>query len=226
MLNSTDNSFDSIAEHAQDFIDYFLFVVFGVLGVTFIVIGRYLKYSLRLYNEDVEHMFRRKINFSMIVLAVPFMIRSLYILIIKIVDMDDKMQNSIKDDTSLAPLMTFFVILISDIVPITAQLTSMLVVVDKRDYNLQASTVSEKDLTYTEEMIYTDDDLYESITEPPKDNLSYKNLNSENNDSRANHSSRHCSKDTIVFSKTPSSLHLTTVLMNKPKECSDSSESD
>ena len=88
MLNSTDNSFDSIAEHAQDFIDYFLFVVFGVLGLVFIVIGRYLKYSLRLYNEDVEHMFRRKINFSMIVLAVPFMIRSLYILIIKIVDMD------------------------------------------------------------------------------------------------------------------------------------------
>ena len=117
-------------------------------------------------------------------------------------------------------------LLVSDIIPITAQLASMLVVVDKRDYNLKASTASEKDLTYTEEMIYTEDDLYESITELPKDNPSYKNLNSENNDSRANHSSRHCSKDTIVFSKTPSSLHLTTVLMNKPKECSDSSESD
>ena len=117
-------------------------------------------------------------------------------------------------------------LLVSDIIPITAQLASMLVVVDKRDYNLKDSTASEKDLTYTEEMIYTEDDLYESITELPKDNPSYKNLNSENNDSRANHSSRHCSKDTIVFSKTPSSLHLTTVLMNKPKECSDSSESD
>ena len=87
-LNNTDSSFDSIAEHAQDFIDYFLFVVFGVLGVTFIVIGRYLKISLRQYNEDAEHMFRSKINFSMIVLAVPFMLRSLYILIRKVVNMD------------------------------------------------------------------------------------------------------------------------------------------
>lgn len=59
--------------------------------------------------------------------------RTLYNLIWQVTDFDDEMNNSIKEDTLLAPLVTFFFILTADFVPITSQLVSMLVIIDEGD---------------------------------------------------------------------------------------------
>lgn len=105
----------------------------GILGIIFILVGHFVKRSLRLWNEDLEEVARPRINFSISVLWIPLFVRTLYNLIWQVTDFDDEMNRSIKDDTLLAPLITFFFILTADFVPITSQLVSMLVIIDEND---------------------------------------------------------------------------------------------
>lgn len=99
-------------------------------------------------------MVRGKLNFAMGVLAVPFLVRASYILIRKIADMDRRLIDSIRHDTALAPVITFLVILISDLVPITSQLVSMLVVVDNRGYNDVTQNAGYQERTESEDSYY------------------------------------------------------------------------
>lgn len=118
---------------ATHLLDYFGLVVTGLIGVCFILVGAYLKRRLKRFNEDMEEKTRSRINFATYVLSIPFLIRAVYIFIRKVTPLDEEMRISIRDDTWLAPFITIIYILIADIVPIAAQLVSMVVVFDEKD---------------------------------------------------------------------------------------------
>jgi hypothetical protein len=124
---------------ATHFLDYFGLVVTGLIGVSFILVGAYLKRRLKRFNEDMEEKTRNRINIATYVLSIPFLIRATYIFIRKVTHLDESMRISIRDDTWLAPFITIIYILIADIVPIAAQLVTMVVVFDEKDGDPEAS---------------------------------------------------------------------------------------
>jgi len=139
---ATDEETDALL--AIDMLDYFGIIVMAVFGVTFIFVGIYLKYKLKKWNEEVEEKARSRINFATYVLSIPFLIRALYNIIRKSTNLDEQIDNSIRDDTWFAPIILFLFILIADIVPITSQLVSMLVVVGKEDTNNRFTELEHK----------------------------------------------------------------------------------
>ena len=70
------------------------------------------------------------------VLAIPFFVRGIYLIVKQTTGLDDIMIKSLQDDTFLAPFIMFVYITITDLVPITTQLVSMFVVVDAKDLKL------------------------------------------------------------------------------------------
>ena len=61
------------------------------------------------------------------------MIRAVYIAVRLSVDMSSKINQSRRDDNLLAPIFSFVYIWVADLVPITSQLSSMLVVINKEN---------------------------------------------------------------------------------------------
>ena len=89
----------------------------------------------------------------MFILSIPFLFRAIYIVVRISVDMNSKISQSIKDDDWFAPIFSFVYIAIADLVPITAQLSSMLVVIDKESDSVYAET-SESIIRETENYYY------------------------------------------------------------------------
>lgn len=143
-----------MADRATLVIDYFSFAIFGLLGVLFIIIGAYLKRKLKHWNEEIELLARKKINFAICVLAIPFMFRSTYILIRIVSTIDQTYTNSILNDTVLAPILMIVVVGIFDLIPITSQLASMLVVIDNKDRGSYDPEESFGRSTYSEYSYY------------------------------------------------------------------------
>lgn len=108
-------------------------ILFAFNGFSFILVGINLRIQLKKWNEEIESRNRAKIIFSMLILSIPFLVRAIYILVRLNVDMKDKLDKSIEDDDYFAPTFSFFYICIADLIPITAQLSSMLVVVNRGD---------------------------------------------------------------------------------------------
>ena len=128
-------SSESLYGTANDVIDSWSWILFLSLGISFLIIGRKLKQELRIWNEDIEDKTRGKINFAMHVLSFPFIVRGIYIIVKLLVNINSQLTDSIRDNTWLSPIVTFLFILIADIVPITSQLASMLVVIDDGHQN-------------------------------------------------------------------------------------------
>lgn len=82
-------------------------------------------------------------------MSIPFLLRGAYTLARIVADMDDIMDASIKSDTWLTPITMFWYVVIADIVPTTAQTSSMLVLFGDKDYAINAS--DETDLHTTSE---------------------------------------------------------------------------
>ena len=101
-----------------------------MLGITFVMIGWYLKRELRLWNEDIEHRIRPKINLAMNLLSFPYIIRAIFVILKLSINTEHILSDSINDNTWTAPIVFFIYIASADLLPITAQLASMLVVVD------------------------------------------------------------------------------------------------
>ena len=118
---------------AFDLLEWFGLICFAIVGTVFIYSGHLLKKTLRRWNEDLEEMARTRINLAIYLISIPFFVRSIYLLIRQVTSFDDRMQESVNNDTPLAPIVTFLFIFIADIIPITSQLVSMMVVVDTQD---------------------------------------------------------------------------------------------
>ena len=89
-------------------------------------------------------------------LSIPFLVRSAYNLLAYIFMLQTKVLNhSIQNDTWTAPIIYFVFILVADLLPITSQLVSMIVVID----DLQHSSVKNNQV--------------EILSETSTDNLSY-----------------------------------------------------
>lgn len=101
-----------------------------MIGVSFEFIGHNLKSALRRWNEEVELKLRNRISFATHILSVPFIIRSLFAGLRLVLNLGHILYVSIMDNTWTAPIIYFVYIIISDLLPITAQLASMLVVND------------------------------------------------------------------------------------------------
>lgn len=131
-LSWTNNSHLFIV--SDHIINYLAIVTFMVLGFGFILAAFYLKHEMRKWNEDMEKNARGKINFAALVLSIPFLIRSTFNLIQELfLNINGDLSDSINDDTWLAPLVYFSYIFIADILPMTLQLTTMLIVIDEED---------------------------------------------------------------------------------------------
>jgi hypothetical protein len=52
-----------------------------------------------------------------------------------VLDVNDELSKSVQDDTWLAPFIYFSFIIVSDLIPMTSQIASMLVVVDEGDFS-------------------------------------------------------------------------------------------
>lgn len=83
----------------------------------------------------------RRIFISWSILSVPFLIRAVYNFLAAILHLDAHvMIPSIKNDDWTAPTVYLVYISLADIMPITGQLISMLVVLDHGKYQLMASS--------------------------------------------------------------------------------------
>lgn len=83
----------------------------------------------------------RRIFIACSILSVPFLIRAFYNFLAAILHLDAHvMIPSIKNDDWTAPLVYLIYISLADIMPITGQLISMLVVLDHGKYQLMASS--------------------------------------------------------------------------------------
>lgn len=109
--------------------------LFAFLGVSFIFATLFLKYKLKLWNEEIEKLTRMKISFAAHILTIPFLLRAIFNLMNICLDVNEKLSQSISDNTWLASIVYFVFIIISDLIPMTSQIASMLVVVDERDFS-------------------------------------------------------------------------------------------
>lgn len=68
------------------------------------------------------------------------MLRSIFTFIRLIANMDRMLDDSLKADTWLAPILAFIYITLTDIVPTTSQTSSMLVLFGDKEYVIHSST--------------------------------------------------------------------------------------
>lgn len=142
--------FDSVGElskSANDIIDGWSSVLFLTLAACFLAIGFYLKRELKLWNEEVEKQARCKINFAMWVLSIPFVIRAAFMFLRLILEVSQELDDSVHEDTWFAPTIYFLYIAVADLVPITSQLASMLVVIDEKDAPKSANAKLDKSIS-------------------------------------------------------------------------------
>lgn len=125
---------DELYEMSDEIINMFSLVYFTILGIVFIFLGYYLKKQLRLWNEEVERQARHKIMFAAGILAGPFIVRGTFMILEFTVDLNEILDHSIRANTWLAPIIYFSYITVADILPMTSQLATMLVVVDEEDF--------------------------------------------------------------------------------------------
>lgn len=97
---------------------------------------------MREWNERIELEARTKINFSVYIIAIPFMIRSIYALLRIFAEIDRPIDNSIQIDGWYAPIISLVYILIADITPITSQLTSMLIIEVENRIDRDSSSIN------------------------------------------------------------------------------------
>jgi len=143
-------------KEAYEPVQRYMFIVgstiFGMLGIAFIWTGIWLKRELRQYNEDYEARIKWKLIFSTCILSLPFLIRCAYNVIGAIIHIDSHiMRPSIEKNTWVAPIIYTVYIVIADLLPITSQLISMLVVVDDISSESYASTFIDKKSITTED---------------------------------------------------------------------------
>lgn len=69
-------------------------------------------------------------------------------------DVNEELNKSIENNTWLAPAIYFIYILLADLVPMTSQIVSMLVVVKEKDFN-QAAMSSKEDETEGKTWVFT-----------------------------------------------------------------------
>jgi hypothetical protein len=112
----------------------FSLVYFSILGATFILLGCRLIQQLRLWNEEVVHKTKHKIIFAAGILAGPFIVRGAFMILEFSLGLNGMLNESIRDNTWLAPVVYFAYILVADILPMTSQLATMLVVIDEEDF--------------------------------------------------------------------------------------------
>jgi hypothetical protein len=106
--------------------------VFLLLGIGFLLSGYFLYKDILIRSEDTAKFIKTKILMATWVLSIPFLIRFVYNLFGSIYHFDaEVMIPSIKNDDYVAPVVYFIFITLADIFPITSQLVSMLVVLDK-----------------------------------------------------------------------------------------------
>uniref|UniRef100_A0A7S3J4Z1 Uncharacterized protein n=1 Tax=Euplotes harpa TaxID=151035 RepID=A0A7S3J4Z1_9SPIT len=98
----------------------------------------------------------------MLILSIPFIIRASYTLVRITTDIDFDVKESIFDDSWLAPLLSFNYIIVADLIPITAQLSSMLVVIDSRD----VSHTETSECQGTEDSVYYASVLNDKLISP------------------------------------------------------------
>lgn len=158
MRCATDEIDDVLLTH--NFLEWFGIATTFILAIGFIITGYYLKKKLRDWNEDFEEKARKRINFAVYLLSIPFFVRALYNFIRRITYLDEIMDDSIRDDTLLAPLVTFFFIIIADLIPITSQLVTMLVSLDGTN---KGRFISE----YNGEHAYENSEYYNNIVNHP-----------------------------------------------------------
>ena len=116
----------------QNFLFYSSSVIFFFLAIGFIVAGRFLRLEIKSFNEDYERTLRGKLIYATWIISIPFIIRSVYNTISTSFNFDAKVLGpSIRDNTWTAPIVYFFYIVLADLLPITSQLVSMLVVNDE-----------------------------------------------------------------------------------------------
>lgn len=136
-------------KHVQFYMFMTSSIIYFILSIGFIISGRWLRVELKNFNEDIEATLRLRLKVAVWLLSIPFMIRWLYNFIGAIIHIDSKvMQPSIEDDTWTAPIVYSVYILVADLLPITSQLVSMVVVTD----DLTASSVKNSQLDYKSEI--------------------------------------------------------------------------
>lgn len=141
-------------------------IIFMVLGVGFLITGKWLRREIKSYNEDLELKLRGRLIYATYILSIPFIIRWAYNLIGAIIHIDaEVMQPSIIDDTWTAPIVYFFYIIIADLLPITSQLISMVVVVsDVNNDDMISSTIDKRsDTTEDNLSLLNDEDQVDKI---------------------------------------------------------------
>jgi hypothetical protein len=106
-----------------------------LLGLFFIFASWHLRRELWLWNEEVAKRATYKIIFAAYIMIVPFFFRVSFNILNMIIKVNDDLDRSISNNTWLAPVIYFTYILITDIVPMTAQISSMLVVISQDDFS-------------------------------------------------------------------------------------------
>ena len=129
------------------------------------------------------------------------------------------MAESVKDNTWLAPILTFCFILVADLIPITSQLSSMLVVIDEED---QAGNDSNSDYHLTRD---SDTDYYNSIIEAVS-NDETKDNTSDSGQLKIINGSGNYSHERLLWNKVLSNKSAEAALGNKSPGSSDHSDSE
>lgn len=120
-------------------INYFNFLMFALIGFGFIIVGWRLKVIMRKWNEDIEAKARKNINFCMIIISLPFIARSTYTLVRILFRTDRIVDDSIRNDDWIAPIVFLLLIIIADLIPTTSQVSSMMVIFKDDDHNFNTS---------------------------------------------------------------------------------------
>ena len=96
--------------------------------------------EIKLLNEDAGNRMKTKVYIAMSVLSIPFIIRSIYNFLSAIFNMDSEiMVPSISNNDWIAPLVYLIYIIFADILPITVQLVSIIIVLDRGKYYFQGT---------------------------------------------------------------------------------------
>lgn len=119
----------------DNIINWITIGLFLLLGVAFIIASWHLRRELWLWNEEVAKKATKKIIFAAYIMIVPFFFRVIFNILNMIIQINDDLDRSISKNTWLAPFIYFTYILITDIVPMTAQISSMLVVINQDDFS-------------------------------------------------------------------------------------------
>jgi len=153
-------------------------LIFLLLGWGFILAGRWLRIEIKDFNEDLERALKGKFIYATWILSIPFIIRSIYNFGSIIFDIEGELLiPSLQNNTWTAPTIYFFYIVVADLLPITSQLVSMLVVNDDvKNRSVQCTSSKTSDIT--------DDNL--SFLEEDNDSIPKLQYNSTKNSTPPN----------------------------------------